>query len=81
MVPHHVVVAAIVLVGLWVLYRWGALIFTIYALAHFWLGQWDRASLALCFAAITAFFRGFDSWVDWHAFGRAAWMHTQSRYL
>ncbi len=77
MIPDHVVVAAIALLVLWTLYRWGVLIFAIYAIVHFWLGQWDRAGLALCFAAFIAFLRGFNSWVDWHAFARTEWLRIR----
>ena len=73
MSAHDVVIVAMVLIGIWVLWRWGALIFTAYALWHFCAGDWTAAALAAGYVAFLAFVRGFASWLDWIAFGRDEW--------
>jgi hypothetical protein len=70
MIPHHVIVLTIVLIALWVLYRWGAAIFLVYAIAHFWRAEWAAAGLAFSFATFICLIRAWVSWLDWIAFGR-----------
>ena len=56
-IPHQLVVVAIALIVLCALYRWGGVIFLIYALAHLCAGHWTAAILAIVYAGFIAFIR------------------------
>ena len=60
-IPHNVVVIAIGLIVLCALYRWGGVVFLIYAVVHLWTGHWAEAILAIFYAAFIAFVRSFVS--------------------
>lgn len=50
MIPDHVITLIIVLVALWILFRWGGLIFTLGAFYHFWNAQWGIAIACILIA-------------------------------
>ncbi len=50
MIPDHVVMLIVALIVWWVLFRWGSLICTGYALWYFCSEQWGYAVLAFIFA-------------------------------
>lgn len=50
MFPDHLTALALVLIVAVVLYRWGVLIFCIYALLHFAAGEWFEAGVAFALA-------------------------------
>jgi hypothetical protein len=77
MIMHGVMILALVLVICCVLWRWGALIFTLYALWHFCAGEWTSAALALIYAAFITFVRGLASWMHWVASGRDEWRRSR----
>ena len=56
-IPHQLVVVAIALIVLCALYRWGGVIFLIYALANLWTGHWTTAVVAMVYAGFIAFVR------------------------
>lgn len=63
-IPRHVVMAAFVTACVWVLYKWGALIFSIYALVCFCNRDWSTASLAAILALSFRFVRSFVQALD-----------------
>lgn len=74
MIPEHVIVLATILCVAWALVRWGAILFTLYALARFWVGEWGEAALALGFACLIDHVKAYASWIHWNAEGRDAWL-------
>jgi ABC-type proline/glycine betaine transport system permease subunit len=64
MLPHPVVMLAVVLAGLWALYKWGAPLLVAFALFYIWIGRWDEAGLALAFALVLTFVRTSFHFLD-----------------
>ena len=60
-IPHQFVLLTIGLIAVCALYRWGGVIFLIYALAHLCAGHWTAAILAIVYAGFIAFVRTFVS--------------------
>ncbi len=56
-VPHHVVTLGCVQLILWVLLRWGDLLFLGYGLWYFWKQQWDIAIFCVIAALVMALFK------------------------
>lgn len=74
MIPEHVIVLALVLIAGWVLYRWGVVIFSVYAIAHFIAGQWFEAGLAFFLACCIGVVQSLAEWLLWNGHGRGAWL-------
>lgn len=79
MIPDHIATLAIVFIVAWAVIRWGAAIFTLYALAHFFAGEWGEAALALLIATWLGVVKGCASWFHWNAHGREAWLQQRRR--
>lgn len=74
MIPEHVIALAIVLCVAWALMRWGAMLFTLYALVRLWVGEWGEAMLAFGFVCLLDHAKAYASWIHWNAEGRDAWL-------
>lgn len=59
MFPDHLTTLALVLIVAIVLYRWGVLIFCIYALLHFAGREWFEAGVAFALACFISFVQSF----------------------
>lgn len=79
MIPDHIATLVVVFIVAWALIRWGTAIFTLYALAHFFLGEWGEAVIALLLAAWLSIIKACASWIDWNAHGREAWLQQRRR--
>jgi hypothetical protein len=57
-IPDHIFTLILVVVALWVLFRWGALILTLYALWYFCTEQWGYAALCFGFTCVIEAIKG-----------------------
>jgi hypothetical protein len=66
------------LVIAWIIFRWGAMLLTLYALARLYAGEWGEAVLALLVAFWLDLSRASASWIDWNVHGRDVWLKQRS---
>lgn len=81
MIPDHVASLAIVLLVLWLLYRWGVVIFTLLAFIYFWRGEWALAMLAWIYACFIDLVCTPGLWLGWTISGRRVWLRKRFRWF
>lgn len=79
MIPDHIATLAIILLAFWLLYRWGAPLFTILAFVHFCRGEWDLALHSCAYAGFITLVRALVSWLNWNVSGRSVWLRERFR--